>query len=170
MFSSVNPVAAPFFNFSVLEPMGVVAAVAPEESPLAGLCTIIATTIVGGNSVIVLASEKMPLSAISLAEVLNSSDVPGGVVNIITGNTQELLSHFASHIEVKALVYARTDVAEIKTISELASASVKRVILYNKVKSWTSAETEHPYLIKDTQEVKTTWHPVEQIGGGGAKY
>ena len=100
LFSSVNPVSSSHFNFSNLEPVGVVSIIAPEEQSLLGLVSVIAPAIVGGNVVIVLASENKPLTAISFAEVLNSSDVPGGVVNILTGKQSELISHMASHMDV----------------------------------------------------------------------
>jgi acyl-CoA reductase-like NAD-dependent aldehyde dehydrogenase len=149
--------------------MGVVSVIAPEDSPLIGLVTLISSIIVGGNTCIVLASEKLPLTAISFSEVLNSSDVPGGVVNILTGTSKELLSHMANHLEVKAICYASNNPAEIKQIGELATLNFKRVVLYNQVKDWAKTEVG-PYSIKDFQEIKTTWHPIENIGVSGTKY
>jgi acyl-CoA reductase-like NAD-dependent aldehyde dehydrogenase len=169
IFSSINPVSAPFFNFSVLEPMGVVSVIAPEDSPLLGLVSLISSIIVGGNTCIILASEKLPLTAISFSEVLNSSDVPGGVINIITGSSKELLSHMANHLEVKAICYARNNASEIKQIGELATLNLKRVVLYNQVNDWANIEIG-PYSIKDFQETKTTWHPIENIGVSSTKY
>jgi acyl-CoA reductase-like NAD-dependent aldehyde dehydrogenase len=169
IFSSINPVSAPFFNFSVLEPMGVVSVIAPEDSPLLGLVSLVSSIIVGGNTCIVLASERLPLTAISFSEVLNSSDVPGGVINILTGNSKELLSHMANHIEVKAICYARNNPAEIKQIGELATLNLKRIVLYNQIKDWAKIDVG-PYSIKDFQETKTTWHPIENIGVSGTKY
>lgn len=107
IFSAVNPVNAPQFNFSVPEPTGVVAIVAPESHGLLGLISQLAPAMVGGNTVVALASEETPLSAISLAEVIHASDVPGGVVNLLTGRVAELAPHFASHMDVNALVYCR---------------------------------------------------------------
>ena len=107
IFSSVNPVISPHFNFSNLEPVGVVSIIAPEKQGLLGLVSVLAPAIVGGNTVILLASETKPLTAISFAEVLNSSDVPGGVVNILTGKREELISHMASHMDVNAIVVLR---------------------------------------------------------------
>ncbi|MBX7182758.1 MAG: aldehyde dehydrogenase family protein [Bacteroidia bacterium] len=170
IFSSINPVASPFFNFSVLEPTGVISVIAPEESPLLGLVSLISSIIVGGNTCIVLASEKLPLSAVSFAEVLHSSDVPGGVVNILTGKTKELLSHMCSHLEVKGICYARKSYSEIKELEELATLNVKRVVLFNQITDWSSETTNSPYTIKDFQETKTTWHPIENIGTSGNKY
>ena len=159
-FSSVNPVSSSHFNFSCLEPVGVVAITAPEKQPLLGLISMIAPAIVGGNTVVVLASESNPLTAISFAEVLHSSDVPGGVVNILTGRKEELLSHMASHMDVNAIIYCGKEEKEIKMINELASNNIKRTIFYKK-NDWTSDQSESPYLIEKTQEVKTTWHPVD---------
>ncbi|MES2395119.1 MAG: aldehyde dehydrogenase family protein [Bacteroidota bacterium] len=169
VFSSVNPVASSHFNFSVPEPTGVVAIIAPEESSLLGLVTAIAPVIAGGNSCIVLASESKPLCAVTFAEVLNSSDLPGGVVNILTGSSEELHSHFSSHMDVNALTYYRTNKNEIKTIKENASLNVKRIFIYDKV-VLASDKAQSPYLIFDNQEIKTTWHPIENIGSAKAGY
>ncbi|MBK9285265.1 MAG: aldehyde dehydrogenase family protein [Sphingobacteriaceae bacterium] len=168
LFSSVNPVSTPHFNFSVPEPMGVISVIAPEESTLLGLISVICPVIAGGNTCVVLASEKLPLCAISFAEVLATSDLPAGVVNIITGTTKELHTHFSSHMDVNATVYCRKSKEEIKSIGENASLNVKRTFFWNK--DWTKPENQNPYLIMDLQEIKTTWHPIENIGAGGAKY
>lgn len=159
IFSAVNPVASPHFNFSNVEPVGVVSIIAPEKQSLLALVSVMAPAIVGGNTVIILASETKPLSAISFAEALNSSDVPGGVVNILTGKREELITHMASHMDVNAIVYCGKDEKHIKSISELASNNVKRVVFYN-TEDWTSTECESPYLIEQMQEIKTTWHPI----------
>ena len=158
IFSSVNPVASSHFDFSVLEPVGVVSIIAPENKSLLSLITLIAPAIVGGNTVIVLASERKPLCAISFGEVLNSSDVPGGVVNILTGKKSELYSHFASHMDVNSIIYCGDDEKIIKSISELASGNIKRTVFYRK-NDWINEIYESPYIIEKTQEVKTTWHP-----------
>ncbi|HRD39995.1 MAG TPA: aldehyde dehydrogenase family protein [Bacteroidia bacterium] len=168
MFSTVNPVSSSHFNFSVPEPMGVVSIVAPEKSSLLGLVSVIAPVIAGGNVCVVLASEKMPLCSITLGEVLATSDLPGGVVNILTGTSEELHSHFSSHMDVNALIYCRNKKEEIKTIGENASLNVKRVFYWDK--DWTKPDSQNPYLIQDLQEIKTTWHPVENIGTSGSKY
>lgn len=167
-FGTVNPVASSHFNFSVPEPTGVVAIVAPEESGLLGLVSVVAPCIAGGNTCVVLASEQRPLSSITFAEVLATSDVPGGVVNILTGTTKELLSHFASHMDVNALVYCRHDAAEKMSIVQLGAGNVKRTMVWEK--DWTKDEQENPYLLLELQEIKTTWHPIENIGASGAKY
>jgi acyl-CoA reductase-like NAD-dependent aldehyde dehydrogenase len=168
VFSAVNPVASPHFNFSVPEPTGVVAIIADEKTSLIGLVTAIAPVIAGGNTCVVLASETKPLCAITFSEVLNTSDLPGGVVNIMTGNAAELHTHFASHMDVNAVVYYRGDKAQIKTIKENAALNVKRVFVYND--NVFSNETQSPYYIMDLQEIKTTWHPIENIGSAKAGY
>ena len=159
VFSAVNPVASSHFNFSVLEPTGVVSIIAPDESGLVGLVSNVAPTIVGGNSCVVLASEARPLSAVSFAEVLHASDVPAGVVNIITGLRSELTEHFASHMDVNAIVFCDGTGKTAKTVQELAADNIKRVIARADI-DWRRESSQHPYLIRDTQEVKTTWHPV----------
>lgn len=169
ILSSVNPVASSHFNFSVPEPTGVVALIAPEESSLLGLVTAIAPVIAGGNTCIVLASESKPLCAVTFAEVLNTSDLPGGVVNILTGSSEELHSHFSSHMDVNALIYYRNNKAEIKTIKENASLNVKRIFVYDQL-TLTSDKAQSPYMIYDLQEIKTTWHPIENIGSAKAGY
>ncbi|MCW5931383.1 MAG: aldehyde dehydrogenase family protein [Bacteroidetes bacterium] len=154
VFSSVNPVESSYFNFSFPEPMGVVAAIANQQSGLLSLITTIAPAIAGGNAIIVLAAEKYPLTAIDLAEVLNASDVPGGVVNILTGYSKELHTHFSSHMDVNAMMYCGNNADELKTIQTNAALNVKRVIAVKDIKE------ESPYRIMGLQEVKTTWHPV----------
>ena len=169
VFSTVNPVASSHFNFSVPEPTGVVAIIAPEESSLLGLVTAIAPVISGGNTCVALASETKPLCAVTFAEVLNTSDLPGGVVNILTGNSEELHSHFSSHMDVNALTYYRKNKNEITKIKENASLNVKRIFIYDKL-DLTSDKAQSPYLIFDNQEIKTTWHPIENIGSAKAGY
>jgi len=169
VFSSVNPVASPHFNFSAPEPTGVVAAIAPQNSSLIGLVSIIAPIIAGGNSCIVLASSTKPLCAVTFGEVLNSSDLPGGVVNILTGKLSELLPFFADHMDVNAAVYCEKDEASQKLIKEKAALNVKRISIFDKV-DWMSDKAQSPYFIMDFQEIKTTWHPIENIGGAKAGY
>lgn len=161
VFSAVNPVESSHFNFSVPEATGVVAIICPEESGLLGLITTIAPAIGGGNTVIALASNSKPLCAITFAEVLNSSDVPGGVVNILTGTRAELISHFASHMDVNAIVYCGDNIDEIVKAKESASLNVKRVSIYNDT-DLSSDKCQSGYRIMDLQEVKTTWHPIGQ--------
>ncbi|WP_155990230.1 aldehyde dehydrogenase family protein [Terrimonas ferruginea] len=169
LFSAVNPVAGSFFNFSVPEPTGVVSIIAPQNSPLLGLVSVIAPVIAGGNTCIVLASEQKPLSAITFAEVLGTSDLPGGVVNILTGSVKELVSWFSDHMDVNATIYCENDSSVQSSIREKSALNLKRVFFYDK-KDWNSEEGQSPYFILDTQEIKTTWHPIENIAGAGGGY
>ncbi len=159
IFSAVNPVASSHFNFSQPEPTGVVAIIAPEESGLLGLVSNIAPAIVGGNTCVVLASESRPLTAVSFAEVLHSSDVPAGVVNLLTGRRAELGGQFASHMDVNAIVYCEADDEAARDIEQAAADNLKRVV-DRRGTDWRRSAAQGPYLIRDTQEVKTTWHPV----------
>lgn len=159
VFSSVNPVSSSHFNFSILEPTGVVAILAPEEPALLGLASVIAPAICGGNTCIALASYAKPLPAVTLSEVLATSDLPGGVVNLLTGKRAELLDHFASHMDVNACVYCGDSAEELKAIRTKAALNVKRVIEYG-ARDWSAGDSQGPYRILDTQEVKTTWHPI----------
>ncbi len=159
VFSAVNPVQSSHFNFSVLEPMGVVSIIAPDDSGLIGLVSNVAPAIVGGNACVVLASETRPLCAVSFAEVLHASDVPPGVVNILTGLRAELTEQFASHMDVNAIAFCGGGRKLAATVQELAAENIKRVISRPRVK-WLSDDAASPYLIRDTQEVKTTWHPI----------
>jgi acyl-CoA reductase-like NAD-dependent aldehyde dehydrogenase len=169
LYSAVNPVASSHFNFSVPEPTGVVSIISPQGTSLLGLVSVIAPVIAGGNTCIVLASYTKPLCAVTFAEVLNSSDVPGGVVNILTGKIAELAPYFADHMDVNAMVFCENDADTQKMIQQKASLNLKRVVLYNKI-NWLTDNGQSPYLIMDTQEIKTTWHPIENIGGAKAGY
>ena len=160
IFSAVNPVSSAHFNFSNPEPMGVISIIAPEEQGLLGLVSVIAPTIVGGNTAVVLASESQPLCAVSFAEVLQTSDLPAGVVNILTGQRTELLEHMASHMDVNGIIYCGKEVDSLKKISTLASENVKRTLFFKK-SDWLKDTNQSPYFIEKTQEIKTTWHPVK---------
>ena len=151
------------------EPTGVVSVIAPQQNSLLGLVSVIAPVIAGGNTAIVLASYEKPLCAVTFAEVLNSSDVPGGVVNILTGKIAELISYFSDHMDVNAVVFCEKDAATKKLIKEKAAINIKRVSFYDN-KNWDTTEGQSPYFIMDTQEIKTTWHPIENIGGAKAGY
>ncbi len=167
--SSVNPVSGTFFNFSVQEPTGVVAVIAPEENGLIGLVSTIAPIIVSGNSCILLASESKALCSISFAEVVHSSDVPGGVINILTGNAKELIPHFSTHMDVNSLLYCGNDKKAIQQIQENSTTNLKRIVVKNDI-DWMKEDNESPYFIIKFTEVKTTWHPIEQIGTSGSGY
>ena len=169
LYSAVNPVASSHFNFSSPEPTGVVSIIAPQASSLIGLVSVIAPVIAGGNTCVVLASYAKPLCAVTFSEVLNSSDVPGGVVNILTGNPEELTVYFADHMDVNAIVYNEKNAAAIKLIQEKSALNMKRVVMYTDM-DWMKEEAQSPYMIMNTQEIKTTWHPVENIGGAKAGY
>ncbi|MEO8404545.1 MAG: aldehyde dehydrogenase family protein [Chitinophagaceae bacterium] len=169
LFSAVNPVASSHFNFSVPEPTGVVSIIAPQGDSLLGLVSVIAPVIAGGNSCVVLASETKPLCAVTFAEVLNSSDLPGGVVNILTGKVSELASWFVDHMDVNATIYCEKDSTVQRMMREKSALNLKRIFFYDKV-NWYDAGGESPYFIMDTQEIKTTWHPVENIASAGAGY
>lgn len=160
VFGSVNPVASAHFNFSLLDPTGVIGILAPEHSPLLGLVSVIAPVIAGGNSCVVLASEEFPLPSITFAEVLNASDVPGGIINILTGKKTELAEHFSSHMDINSITYTDDLPKEMKKmIDENASTNVKRVIK-KTVSDWYAEDSQNPYFIVDFQETKTTWHPI----------
>jgi acyl-CoA reductase-like NAD-dependent aldehyde dehydrogenase len=159
VFSAVNPVASSHFNFSVLEPTGVVSVLAPDDTSLLGLVSNVAPAIAGGNTCVVLASESKPLCAVSFAEVLHASDVPGGVVNILTGLRSELTEHFASHMDVNAIVWCDGNRKVAQTVQDLAAENMKRVLRRTRI-DWSKDDAQDPYLIRDTQEVKTTWHPI----------
>jgi len=159
VFSAVNPVSSSHFNFSVLEPTGVVAIIAPESSGLLGLVSNVAPALAGGNTCVVLASQSLPLSAVSVSEVLHASDFPAGVVNVLTGLREELIEQFASHMDVNAVVYCDAEPEASRRIQELAADNIKRVVMRADL-DWNGDDARNPYLIRDTQETKTTWHPV----------
>jgi len=159
VFSSVNPTEGSYFNFSYPEPTGVVASFAPEQFGLLGLVSVILPVIIGGNTCIVLAAQNHSVTAIDFAEVLHASDVPGGVINILTGYRNELLTHFSTHMDVNAVIFTGNDTAEIKTIQTNSASNVKRALIWNNL-NWAEASSQNPYLIMDLQEIKTTWHPV----------
>lgn len=159
VFGSVNPVASNHFNFSMPAPTGVVGIVAPEESPLLGLISMLSPVIAGGNTALILSSGHLPLSAVSFGEVLHASDVPGGVVNILTGYQNEMIPHLSSHMDLNAVFNSNKDPEIRKQIDENCALNVKRRQHVNTT-DWTEAQHETPYFIMDFQEIKTTWHPV----------
>jgi acyl-CoA reductase-like NAD-dependent aldehyde dehydrogenase len=161
VFGSVNPVATSHFDFTTPEPTGVVVVLAPDEPSLLALVSLVAPVILSGNTVIVIASEKFPLPAATFAEILATSDLPGGVVNILTGKRAELVPHVASHMDVNAIVDGAGD-AELSAKLQAGTAiNLKR---YSKhalaAADWFSAKVEDPYRILDTVEFKTAWHPI----------
>jgi len=164
IFSSVNPVSSSHFNFSMMEATGVVGCMNTSNTSFLTFVGAIAAIIVSGNTLVCLANETAPLSAITLAEVFQHSDLSAGVVNILTGKIDELKSHFASHMDVNALLLNGQGL-DLSEIENIASGNLKRVRHWDLSKNVSS-----PYCIKDFLEVKTTWHPIEQIGGATAGY
>jgi acyl-CoA reductase-like NAD-dependent aldehyde dehydrogenase len=147
-----NAVAGPYFNFTVPEPTGVVAVLAPEEPPLLGLVSRVAPAVVGGNAVVAVASEKHPLAAIELAEVLATSDLPGGVVNLLTGRRAEIAPWLASHMDVNAIDLTGADGLRVD-LERAAADNVKRVVLG-------ASDSQSLYEISAFLELKTVWHPI----------
>jgi acyl-CoA reductase-like NAD-dependent aldehyde dehydrogenase len=153
---AANPVAGPYFNFSVPEPTGVVAVVAPAESSLLGLVSVVAPVIATGNAAVVVASERRPLPAVTLAEVLATSDVPSGVVNVLTGFTAELAPVLAAHMDVNAIDLTGAPADTRAELERLAAGNVKRVFAAGE--DWAAAPS--PARMLAFLEIKTVWHPV----------
>jgi acyl-CoA reductase-like NAD-dependent aldehyde dehydrogenase len=168
VLSSVNPVSSPHFNFSTYEATGVVGVLAGNKTSLIDLVSIVAPVIAGGNTCVVVADENLPLCAVTFAEVLNSSDLPGGVVNILTGKQDEMIPSLTTHMDVNAIAYAGNHAEKLKAIQQNAVTNLKRVRFYDR--NWLDAKSQDLYLIADFQEVKTTWHPIENIGGATSSY
>ena len=165
--SSVNPVSSSHFNFSTYEPVGLVGLVASQESSLLGLVSLLMPIIAGGNTCVVLANESLPLCSITFSEVLHASDVPGGVVNIITGHISELIKPLSTHMDVNAIAFS--GLKELKKEIDLYSVeNLKRVRSYDM--DWKKSADQGLHYITDFQEVKTTWHPIENIGGASSTY
>jgi acyl-CoA reductase-like NAD-dependent aldehyde dehydrogenase len=161
VFGSVNPVASSHFNFTTPEPVGVVAVLAPDEPPLVALVSLIAPVILSGSTVIVVASEKYPLPAVTFSEILATSDLPGGVVNLLTGKRAELVPHIASHLDVNAIVDGAGDAALSAQLRGGSAVNLKRYAdRALAAKDWFSAKGEDAYAILDAVEFKTAWHPI----------
>jgi acyl-CoA reductase-like NAD-dependent aldehyde dehydrogenase len=158
VLGSVNPVAAPYFNFTIPEPTGVVGIVAPTEPALLGLASLVAPVVISGNAAVVLASEAWPLPAVTLSEVLATSDVPGGVINILTGSTAELVPWLAGHMDVNALDTTGVPEDLLSQVDELAAENVKRLVRANG--EWFGDAAESPYAVTAFMEMKTVWHPI----------
>ncbi|HEY0975826.1 MAG TPA: aldehyde dehydrogenase family protein, partial [Flavobacteriales bacterium] len=163
IFSSVNPTNTSHFNFSVYEPTGVVGVMAPDTTGLLGLVHLIAPVITGGNTAVVIASENRPLPAVTFTEVLATSDLPGGVINLMTGLRKELLKPLVTHMDINALVVADATQEERVMLDTEATCNLKRVTYRS---SSQEVEQHSPYFILDTLEVKTTWHPIDRGQGG----
>ncbi|MEU0915637.1 aldehyde dehydrogenase family protein [Streptomyces althioticus] len=163
-----NPVAGPFFNLSSPEPTGVVAVLAPQESSFLGLVSVVAPVIATGNTAVVIASEKAPLPALSLGEVLATSDLPGGVVNILSGRTAEIAAPLAAHQDVNAIDLAGADEALAKELEIAAADNLKRVLRPQPVDEWAAAPgTDRMTAFLET---KTVWHPTGSLGASGSSY
>jgi aldehyde dehydrogenase (NAD+) len=161
VLGNTNPVAGPFFNFTVAEPMGIVGIIADDASPLLGLLSQIAPVIVSGNVCVCLASQEYPYPAIVLGELLAVSDLPGGVVNILTGFRKELVPTFATHTHIRG-VSAVVNQEEKKQLQLGAAESIKRVRARKRDDEidWTGEKAQSVYEIRDFIEFKTTWHPI----------
>ncbi|MFI6618410.1 aldehyde dehydrogenase family protein [Streptomyces sp. NPDC050528] len=162
-----NPVAGPYFNLSSPEPTGVVTVLAPQESSFLGLISVIAPVIATGNTAIVIASENSPLPALSLGEVLATSDLPGGVVNILSGKTAEIAPSLAAHQDVNAIDLAGADETLAKELEIAAADNLKRVLRPQPVDY---AETPGTERLTAFLETKTVWHPTGSLGAGGSSY
>ncbi|MDQ3991009.1 MAG: aldehyde dehydrogenase family protein [Actinomycetota bacterium] len=155
---TVNAVAGPYFNFTLPEPMGVVGAIAPEEPVLLGLVSRLAPAIVSGNTAVVLASERQPLPAITLSEVLATSDVPAGTVNVLTGFAAELAPWLAGHMDVNAVDLTGLDEDLRVDVERMAAHNVKRLVR-GRDADWFGDGAQSPSSIADLMELKTVWHP-----------
>jgi aldehyde dehydrogenase (NAD+) len=161
VLGSVNPVAAPYFNFTVSEPMGIIGLLAPQEAPLLALISLLAPAITSGNTVVALASSAQPYPAIILGEMLATSDLPSGVVNLLTGLRAELISTFATHAHLRALGGVANK-AEQTALKLGAAESVKRVKLFAAEApiNWFSREQQSVDTLRAYLEFKTVWHPI----------
>ncbi|WP_369037536.1 MULTISPECIES: aldehyde dehydrogenase family protein [Streptomyces] len=165
-----NPVAGPYFNLSSPEPTGVVVVLAPQESSFLGLVSVLAPVIATGNTAIVIASEKSPLPALSLGEVLATSDVPGGVVNILSGRTSEITPSLAAHQDVNAIDLAGADEALAKELEIAAADNLKRVLRPQPVDNAEWFATPGTERMTAFLETKTVWHPTGALGASGSSY
>ncbi|MGP2440916.1 aldehyde dehydrogenase family protein [Streptomyces sp. JW3] len=168
VLGGANPVAGPYFNLSAPEPTGVVAVLAPQESSLLGLISVVAPVLATGSTAVVVAAEKSPLPALSLAEVLATSDVPGGVVNLLSGRTAELAPTLAAHQDVNAIDLTGADPALATELEIAAADNLKRVLRPQPVDNWTASpglDRMTPFL-----ETKTVWHPTGALGVSGSSY
>jgi acyl-CoA reductase-like NAD-dependent aldehyde dehydrogenase len=161
IFSAVNPVASSHFNFTMPEPTGVVVIVCPDEPPLLALVSLLAPAILAGNTAIVLASTKNPLPALTFSEIIATSGLPAGVVNVLAGNRAELAPHFASHMDVNAIIDCSGDEEIGRELQRGGALNVKRYVRRDLAPAdWRRREAENPYWILDTVEMKTAWHPI----------
>ena len=161
IFSSVNPVASSHFNFTSPEPTGVVVVVCPNEPPLLALVSLVAPVILSGNTAVVIASATNPLPALTFSEIIATSDLPAGVVNILSGNPAELAPHVAGHMDVNAIVDASGDAKVGLALQQGGGFNLKRYVQRDLTPAaWRTSDAENPYWILDTVEMKTAWHPI----------
>ncbi len=161
LFSSVNPVASSHFNFTTPEPTGVVVVVCPDEPSLVAMVSLVAPVILSGNTAVVLASKTKPLPALTFSEIIATSDLPAGVINILAGDRAELASHFASHMDVNAIVDGSGDEVIGRELQRGGGFNVKRYVRRDLTAAeWRTERAESPYWILDTVEMKTAWHPI----------
>jgi acyl-CoA reductase-like NAD-dependent aldehyde dehydrogenase len=161
IFGTVNPVAGSHFNFTTPEPTGVVVVICPDEPPLLALVSLVAPVILSGNCAVVLASGTKPLPALTFSEIIATSDLPAGVVNVITGDRSELASHIAGHMDVNAIVDASGDAKIGARLQSGGAFNVKRYVRRDLAPAmWAGRAAEDPYWILDTVEMKTAWHPI----------
>jgi len=161
VFGSVNPVASSHFNFTTPEPTGVVAVICPDECPLLALVSLVSPVILAGNTAVVLASTRSPLPSLTFSEIVATSDLPGGVVNILAGDRAELAPHIASHMDVNAIVDGSGDDEIGRVLQRGGALNVKRYFRRDLAGAdWAKTKAENPYWILDTVEMKTAWHPI----------
>jgi acyl-CoA reductase-like NAD-dependent aldehyde dehydrogenase len=168
ILGSANPVAGPYFNLSTPEPTGVVAVVAPQEPSFLGLVSVVAPVIATGSTAVVVASEKYPLPALSLGEVLATSDLPAGVVNILSGRTAELAAPLAAHQDVNAIDVTGADASLANDLELAAADNLKRIFRPQPVDNW--SVTPGTARLKAFMETKTVWHPTGSLGASGSSY
>ena len=161
IFGTVNPVASSHFNFTTPEPTGVVVIVCPDEPPLLPFVSLVAPVILSGNCAVVLPSTTRPLPALTFSEIIATSDLPGGVVNVLAGDRTELAPHFAGHMDVNAIVDGSGDEKNGRELQKGGELNVKRYVRRELAPAeWRGRDAENPYWILDTVEMKTAWHPI----------
>lgn len=161
IFGAVNPVASSHFNFTTPEPTGVVVVLCPDEPALLGFISLVLPVILSGNCAVVLASQTKPLAALTFSEIIATSDLPAGVVNVLAGDRAELAPHIAGHMDVNAIVDGSGDANLGRQLHAGGELNVKRYVRRElAAKEWRGREAENPYWILDTVEMKTAWHPI----------
>lgn len=161
VFGSVNPVASSHFNFTTPEPTGVVVIICPDEPALLGFVSLVSPVILSGNCAVAIASMTKPLPALTFAEILATSDLPGGVINVLAGDRTELAPHIAGHMDVNSIVDASGDHKLGRQLHQGGTSNVKRYVRRDLTQQqWRGREAENPYWILDTVEMKTAWHPI----------